>query len=67
MKTMVPIVEGLRDSGQLSDTVVVHLGTNGDLSDQTINEFFAALSGAPKVLVLTIDADRAGCRRTTPS
>ena len=58
MKTMVPIVQGLRDSGQLSDTVIVHLGTNGDLSEQTVNDFFSALSSVPKVLVLTIDANR---------
>ena len=58
MKTMIPVVEQLRDSGQLSDTMIVHLGTNGDLSDETVNEFFTALSGVPKVLVLTIDADR---------
>ncbi|MET0458158.1 MAG: acyltransferase family protein [Ilumatobacteraceae bacterium] len=58
MKTMIPVVQGLRDSGQLSDTMIIHLGTNGDLSDETINEFFTALSGVPKVLVLTIDADR---------
>ncbi len=58
MKSMIPVVQQLRDIGQLSQTVIVHLGTNGSLSDDTINQFFTALSGVPKVLVLTNYAPR---------
>ena len=58
MKTMVPEMQRLRDAGQLGETVVVHLGTNGSLSDDTVNEFFTALSGVPRVLVLTLSAPK---------
>jgi peptidoglycan/LPS O-acetylase OafA/YrhL len=60
MQTMVPRVQGLRDSGQLGDAVVVHLGTNGNLGDQTLTEFFGALAGVPRVLVLTVRAPGKG-------
>ena len=36
--------------------MVVHLGTNGTLSDDTMTEFFTALSSVPKVVVLTVRA-----------
>jgi peptidoglycan/LPS O-acetylase OafA/YrhL len=58
MKTMIPEMQRLRDAGQLSDTIVVHLGTNGSLSEQTVTDFFTALSGVPRVLVLTLSAPR---------
>ena len=44
--------------GQLGDAVVVHLGTNGTLGDETMTEFFTALAGVPKVVVLTVKAPR---------
>jgi hypothetical protein len=56
MSTMVPKVQELRDGGQLGGTVVVHLGTNGVLTDETVTDFFTALAGVPKVLVLTVEA-----------
>ena len=37
MKSMVPVVEQLRDAGRLGEIVVIHLGTNGDLSDDTVD------------------------------
>jgi hypothetical protein len=54
MKSMVPVVQQLRDQDRLGDTVVVHLGTNGDLGDDTVNEFFGALSDVENVVVLTV-------------
>ena len=54
--TMIPKVQALRDSGRLGEIVVVHLGTNGTLDDDQLQEFFSALSGVPKVLVLTVSA-----------
>ena len=38
--------------------MVIHLGTNGTLSDETMTAFFTALSGVPKVVVLTVEAPR---------
>ncbi len=54
MKTMVPVVQQLAAAGKFGPAVVVHLGTNGNLGDQTMHDFFAALAGVPKVLVLTV-------------
>jgi hypothetical protein len=56
MKSMIPVVQQLRDAERFDDTVVVHLGTNGELSDDTVTEFFSALSGVPNVVVLTVMA-----------
>jgi peptidoglycan/LPS O-acetylase OafA/YrhL len=56
MVDMVPVVQALRAQGRLGDAVVVHLGTNGDISDDTLTSFFRALRGVPKVLVLLVSA-----------
>ena len=56
MVDMVPVVQALREQGRLGDAVVVHLGTNGDISDDTLTSFFRALRGVPKVLVLLVSA-----------
>ncbi len=58
MKTMVPEMQRLRDAGQLGETIVVHLGTNGPLGEQTVKDFFTAISSVPRVLVLTLSAPR---------
>jgi peptidoglycan/LPS O-acetylase OafA/YrhL len=54
MKTMVPVVQELAAAGKFGPAVVVHLGTNGSLGDQTLHDFFAALARVPKVIVLTV-------------
>jgi peptidoglycan/LPS O-acetylase OafA/YrhL len=56
MVDMVPVVQALREQGRLGDAVVVHLGTNGDISDETLTSFFRALRGVPTVLVLLVSA-----------
>ena len=48
MQTVIPEVEELRDAGRLPQTMVVHLGTNGILGDDTMTEFFTALSERPE-------------------
>jgi peptidoglycan/LPS O-acetylase OafA/YrhL len=60
MSTMVPTVRTLRDNGTLDSlsVFVVHLGTNGPISDETVDEFFGALADVPRVIVLTVHADR---------
>jgi peptidoglycan/LPS O-acetylase OafA/YrhL len=58
MRTMVPVVQQLAAAGRFGPAVVVHLGTNGAIGDQTIHDFFAALAGVPKVVVLTDHAAR---------
>jgi len=60
MSSYLPTIEGLRDTGQLGDVgvVVVHLGTNGNFSADTATRFFSALAGVPRVVVMTVSADR---------
>ncbi len=41
-----------RDLGYLGDTVVIHLGNNGVLSDEQFDEMMAAVAGVPNVLVV---------------
>jgi peptidoglycan/LPS O-acetylase OafA/YrhL len=56
----VPYVEQMAASGQFGQAVVIHLGTNGPPSDETLDELFAPLAGIPKVVVLTAYAPHAG-------
>jgi hypothetical protein len=49
-------VEALRDQGRLGDAVVVHLGTNGPISEETMTAFFDALRDVRRVVVLTVAA-----------
>jgi peptidoglycan/LPS O-acetylase OafA/YrhL len=60
MNTMIPTVEDLRDTGALDgvEAVVVHLGTNGPFTDETATQFFGALAGVPRVVVLTVRANK---------
>jgi peptidoglycan/LPS O-acetylase OafA/YrhL len=58
MRTMVPVVRQLAAEGKFGPAVVVHLGTNGNLGDATLHDFFTALAAVPKVLVLTVHAPR---------
>jgi peptidoglycan/LPS O-acetylase OafA/YrhL len=48
----------LHAAGRLGPVVVVALGTNGPISDRQLAHMMTELSGVPKVVVLTIKADR---------
>ncbi len=48
----------LREQGRLGDVVVVHLGTNGTISQNDMTRMMDALAGVRQVLLLTIDVDR---------
>lgn len=54
----IELMEQLAANGVLGEAVVIHLGTNGPPSDETLDAFFTALAGVPKVVVLTAYADR---------
>lgn len=58
MVDYVPVVQQLAAEGRLGDVVVVHLGTNGSFSEETMTAFFDALRDVPKVVVLTVHAPR---------
>jgi hypothetical protein len=56
MVDMVPVVQALRDQHRLGDAVIVHLGTNGPIGDDTMTAFFDALKNVRRVLVLQVAA-----------
>ena len=55
---VIPFVEQMRDAGVLGDAVVVHLGTNGPLAADDVNELFTSLVAVPDVIVLTVHGSR---------
>ena len=57
MIDMVPTVQRLANDDALGQVVVVQLGTNGPLGDTTIDQFFEALRGVPRVIVLTVRSE----------
>jgi hypothetical protein len=58
MVDYLPTVQQLAAEHRLGDVVVVHLGTNGPFSEETMTAFFEALRGVPRVVVLTVHAER---------
>jgi hypothetical protein len=58
MNSFVPTMQTLRDNGTFGSVVVVHLGTNGGFSDETLDGMLATLTDVPVVLLLTAKADR---------
>jgi peptidoglycan/LPS O-acetylase OafA/YrhL len=52
------VARDLRDAGNLGDTVVLHLGTNGTFSSGTWDEVMTELSDRDRVIVLTIKVPR---------
>jgi peptidoglycan/LPS O-acetylase OafA/YrhL len=54
----VEILTALNDAGLLDNVVVIHLGTNGEISQATFDAMLEQTRGVPLVVVLTIKADR---------
>jgi lysophospholipase L1-like esterase len=54
----VEVAEALKEQGRLGDVVLVHLGTNGDISSQSMDRMMAALADVPRVMMMTNDVDR---------
>jgi hypothetical protein len=58
MKNYVPTMAALRDNGTFGSVVVIHLGTNGGFSQETLDEMLATVASVPVVLLVTGKADR---------
>jgi peptidoglycan/LPS O-acetylase OafA/YrhL len=58
MNAFVPTMQTLKDNGTFGSVVVVHLGTNGGFSQQTLDAMLATVADVPVVLLLTGKADR---------
>ena len=48
----------LQDLGVTMDAVVIHLGTNGPMSQKTLDSMMEAVAGVPRVVILTGKANR---------
>jgi hypothetical protein len=58
MIDVIPLFELLRDRQLFGNAVVVHLGTNGSFSQNTLDSFLATMNDVSNVIILTIRADR---------
>ena len=58
MIDMIPVLQQFRDHGLFGTAVVVHLGTNGSFSQNTLDAFLATMSDVPNVIIVTVKADR---------
>jgi peptidoglycan/LPS O-acetylase OafA/YrhL len=58
MKNYLPDMQAIRDMGVFGSAVVVHLGTNGPFSQETLDETMAVLADVPIVLMVTSKAER---------
>ncbi len=59
MIDLVPLMEQLGEAELFGDPVIIHLGTNGPITEETLNAFLAPLSSVPNVIVLNVRANRA--------
>jgi peptidoglycan/LPS O-acetylase OafA/YrhL len=58
MVDTIPLMQQLRDNSLFGIAVVVHLGTNGPISQETTDAFMETLSSVPNVIVMTVRANR---------
>jgi peptidoglycan/LPS O-acetylase OafA/YrhL len=52
------VIRRLHDAGQLGDEVVVHLGTNGSIPEDQLDEMMRLLSGVKRVVLVNTRVDR---------
>jgi hypothetical protein len=55
---LIPLFEQLRDRRLFGEAVVVHVGTNGPFSQNTLDAFLATMDDEPNVILMTVKADR---------
>jgi hypothetical protein len=58
MKNYLPDMQAIRDMGVFGSAVVVHLGTNGPFSQETLDQTMTVLADVPVVLMVTSKAER---------
>ncbi len=59
MIDMIPLMEQLGEAELFGDPVIIHLGTNGPITEETLNAFLAPLGSVPNVIMLNVRANRA--------
>jgi len=58
MADIIPDMQRLADADLIGDPVIIHLGTNGPISSETLDALLATVSSVPNVLLLTVRANR---------
>ena len=58
MVDMIPLMQALGENDLFGDVVVVHLGTNGYISEETLDAFLAPMSSVKNVIILNVRANR---------
>src|SRR5690606_28376027 len=58
MIDMVPLFEQLGEADLFGDPIVIHLGTNGPITRETLDALLAPLSDVPNVIMLNVRANR---------
>jgi peptidoglycan/LPS O-acetylase OafA/YrhL len=58
MEDMIGVMEQFGGADLFGDPVIVHLGTNGPITTETLDAFLAPLNQVPNVLLLTVRANR---------
>jgi len=53
-----PIIHDLRAKGALGRVVIIHLGTNGPVSNGDVDKVMAELNGVPNVLLVTVRVNK---------
>lgn len=54
----VPIVQQLAEAGVIADPFIIHLGTNGTISKETVDALLEPLSGLKNVILINIRGNR---------
>jgi peptidoglycan/LPS O-acetylase OafA/YrhL len=58
MITFLPEMQAIKDAGTFGSAVIVHLGTNGSFSQNTLDQMMTILADVPVVIAVTGKADR---------
>ncbi len=58
MVDLIPLMEAFDENDLFGTVVVVHLGTNGPISEETLNAFLKPMSDVKNVIILNVRASR---------
>ena len=57
-KAVIETAQALKDQGQIGDSVIVHMGTNGLITVKQLNQLMEILKEVPKVLLVNVKVAR---------
>lgn len=57
-KSIIELAQGLKDSGQLGSTVIIHTGTNGPLNRRQLESLMDVLKDVPSVFLVNVKVAR---------